>query len=141
MEKINFSEHEVFARTLYGEARGELATVGRVGLEAVASVIWNRWQQNPRRYGDTLKEVCLQPYQFSCWNQNDPNYVQLCRDVLAEVDAAEACKAVAKRWIEGEGIDVTKGANHYYARWMTCPSWGIGRAPIAEIGVHRFYRL
>lgn len=40
----NLSEIEIVARTLYGEARGEVAKIGPTALEAIASVIWNRLQ-------------------------------------------------------------------------------------------------
>ena len=55
--------------TIYGEARGEL-NVGRI---AVGSVILERidlqgWM------GKTIQQVCLMPYQFSCYLPDDPNF-------------------------------------------------------------------
>ena len=51
---------EIFAKTLYGEARGE----GLKGIEAVACVIVNRLKK-PCWWGHTIQEVCLKPAQFS----------------------------------------------------------------------------
>lgn len=50
----------IIARTLYYEARGE----GEEGIDAVASVIFNRAEGNPKY----LAKVCLAKMQFSCWN-------------------------------------------------------------------------
>ena len=64
---------ETLARTIYGEARGELVR----GKEAVAAVVMNRVRRAMERggywWGSTAEEVCLRPWQFSCWNENDPN--------------------------------------------------------------------
>jgi hypothetical protein len=63
---------DTFARTIWGEARGE----GCLGMEAVAYVIRNR-VRNPRWWGKDYSSVCLAHSQFSCWNQNDPNLPKL----------------------------------------------------------------
>lgn len=65
-------EPAVYAMLLCGEARGE----GEDGMRAVAQVIENRLN-HPRRFGDTVKSVCLRPWQFSCFNPNDPNRAKL----------------------------------------------------------------
>lgn len=64
----DLSDLEIFALTVYGEARGEKVE----GQIAVANVIKNRCVA-----GKTYKDVCLAPYQFSCWNKNDPNRITL----------------------------------------------------------------
>ncbi len=56
------------ALTMYLEARSE----GYDGLIAVGSVILNRAKQR----GLSIKQVCLQPFQFSCFNENDPQRAQ-----------------------------------------------------------------
>ena len=53
-------ETKVIAITILAEARGE----GHRGMYAVAAVIAQRAFERKR----TPKEVCLKPYQFSCWN-------------------------------------------------------------------------
>ena len=53
-------ETKIIAITILAEARGE----GCGGMYAVAAVIAQRAFERKR----TPKEVCLKPYQFSCWN-------------------------------------------------------------------------
>ena len=67
--------HDVVARTLWGEARGE----GVAGQIAVAWVIRNRVHDaNPRSWwGEGYIGVCHKSWQFSCWNPGDPNYPYL----------------------------------------------------------------
>jgi len=66
-------EVDVLARTIYGEARGETVR----GKEAVACVIMNRVRRAQERggywWGASVEKVCLKPWQFSCWNEHDPN--------------------------------------------------------------------
>jgi spore germination cell wall hydrolase CwlJ-like protein len=58
----NLSPLEVIARTIYDEARGE----GNDGMHNVGQVIANRSNGSPQ----SLKSVCLKPWQFSGWNNN-----------------------------------------------------------------------
>lgn len=62
-------DEQAMTLTIFGEARGEQIE----GKLAVASVILNRLAK-PQRYAPTVKDVCLQPKQFSCWNGGDANY-------------------------------------------------------------------
>lgn len=75
---------DILARTIYGEARGESIS----GQEAIASVILNRVAFAKRRgrywWGNTIAGVCLAPWQFSCWNENDPN-----RKIIERADDAD----------------------------------------------------
>lgn len=134
-----FSDIEIMARTLYGEARGEVAKVGIIALEAIASVICNRVQY-PKRFGRTHRDVCLQPYQFSCWNIADPNRCRLLQPSLDD-GIITLCRRVAQAYLEGEGGDVTGGADHYYAHSIRPPFWAADKVPVTEIGAHRFYKL
>src|SRR5215468_10322728 len=78
------AEIDTVARTVWAEARGE----GVAGMTAVACVIMNRariasqYKQDHGRphplFGDgTLASCCTHPWQFSCWNENDPNRQKL----------------------------------------------------------------
>src|SRR5262245_7089026 len=55
----------LYATTVLLEAEGEPER-GQLG---VAWVIRNRFD-GPASYGDTLEEVILKPWQFSCWNDD-----------------------------------------------------------------------
>ena len=64
----HLDDDQVMALTIYAEARGE----PRQGKIAVGTVILNR-VSNRKWDGETILEVCLWPYQFSCYNLDDPN--------------------------------------------------------------------
>lgn len=124
---------DVLARTLWGEARGEPTKQGR---EAIASVVLNRTKK-PKRFGGTVKEVCKQRKQFSCWNSGDPNLPKLLKVTMNDPIFAE-CMKIAKTAVDTLLTDVTKGATHYHANSITAV-WAIGKKPCARIGSHLFY--
>ena len=130
---------EVFARTLWGEARGE----GERGIEAVAEVIVNRVNHRPRGlYGGSVEKVCKKPWQFSCWNPGDPNRNQLMA-VGPGDPQYEICLEVAQRALRGEITAQTNGAKHYMTKARRAQgwprSWGRERQHCAEVGNHLFY--
>lgn len=134
---------DIMARTLYGEGRGDYARLegGLSSLIGIANVIMNR-VNNQSWYGKTIRDVCLKPYQFSCWNPTDPN-----RDVIATVTPASSpifdqCLLVADSVSKGLWPDLTKGADHYYALWLPrAPHWACQHKPVSKIGHHVFYKL
>lgn len=126
------NETEIMAKTLYGEARGE----GIPGLEAVASVILNR-VKHPRWWGKNIREVCLKPMQFSCWNIDDPNRRKLMTD-LSDDPIFDICKRIAVRAIHGLLKDTTKGSTHYHTL-KSHPKWANALVPNTQIGNHLFY--
>ena len=131
------SDSDVMARTLWGEARGEPIK----GIEAVASVIMNRLLLSRAAggywWGDTIKEICQAPYQFSCWNKNDPNLPKMLA-ITPEDKAFAMCLRIARRAINGTLQDPTSGATHYHAKSST-PYWAKHEIPCADIGEHVFY--
>lgn len=127
------------AKTMWGEARGE----GIEGLSAVAHVVFNRVARQTY-WGKTIEEVCLRPYQFSCWNANDPNRAQ-----LLQLTSANGIYALALQLAQqlrdldpAERVrqDAVGGATHYHARTIPPPRWARGRTPCARIRNHLFYR-
>ena len=128
---------DTLARTLWGEARGEPVR----GIEAVAAVIINRVRAAERRggfwWGDSVVAVCRKPFQFSCWNTNDPNRAKLLAVTAADPVFA-TCLRVARRAVAGLLDDPTVGATHYHATGLH-PDWAAGHGPSAEIGRHVFY--
>ncbi|MAQ71803.1 MAG: hydrolase [Alphaproteobacteria bacterium] len=132
-------EVDVMARTLWGEARSE----GVKGLEAVAAVILNRVKVARKFsgywWGNDIIQVCQKPYQFSCWNKSDPQYSRLL--ALTEEDKYfVTCKRIARRAVEGQVEDVTQGATHYHADYVS-PAWADPRKNTVTIGRHIFYKL
>ncbi|MDR7377114.1 hypothetical protein J2X19_001772 [Rhodoferax ferrireducens] len=128
------NEVVTLAKTLWAEARGE----GRAGMEAVACVIMNRRNTHYRRC-DNVAEVCLDPWQFSCWNTGDPNRRRLDR-IDAQPDTFyQVAFDVAQQAIAGSLEDVTQGARHYHAVTMRpFPDWALGKRA-KQIGNHLFY--
>lgn len=128
---------DVLARTLYGEARGESVR----GKEAVASVILNRVKRAKDRngywWGASIEQVCFKPWQFSCWNEADPNLKKV-MSVKPGHRVFDTCLRIARRAVSGCLEDATKGATHYHAEHIN-PPWSRGRPTCAEIGRHLFY--
>lgn len=128
---------DVLARTLYGEARGENVR----GKEAVAAVILNRVKRAAGRggywWGASVESVCLKPWQFSCWNEHDPNRSRILA-VTPRNKTFQVCQRIARRAVSGGVPDPTGGATHYHTDRVR-PSWSVGRVPSAMIGRHYFY--
>jgi spore germination cell wall hydrolase CwlJ-like protein len=128
---------DTLARTIYGEARGEPVR----GKEAVAAVVMNRVARAMERggwwWGSSVAEVCRRPWQFSCWNADDPNRHRIERADESDREFA-SCLRIARRAIQGALADPTRGATHYHAQGIT-PPWAAGREPSAVIGRHRFF--
>lgn len=133
---------EIFARTVWMEARGE----GREGLVACAWSIWNRYRSG--RWFTTFKGrsslalACLFDQQFSAWNaaRDDAN-----REAMAVCDYNDAdlirCRAVCDGVIDGTIIDPTDGATHYfYAGMAAWPTWHEKATLTVQVGKHRFYK-
>jgi len=138
---INSQDIDILARTLYGEARGEYAKTGLSSLIAVGNVIINRWHTPHKPFGKTLGAVCLKPWQFSCWNENDPNR-KVIENVTEQETLFKLCKTVSERIALCHWPDLTNGANHYHSTSLDkTPQWAKGKKPIVTIGRHIFYKL
>ena len=124
---------QVFARTLWGEARSE----GTIGMAAVAAVIINRVQVGGW-WGNDIKQVCLQPYQFSCWNKSDPNLPKMRRLTSKDPDFIKAL-TIARLAEAGLLKDPTNGATHYHTIWVS-PNWAKGKGVCFSRGSHLFYK-
>ena len=124
---------DVLARTIWGEARGE----GREGMLAVSAVVINRVRN--RRWPGDVVAVCQQPYQFSCWNYNDPNLNKLLY-VGEEDPMFQVALGLAALQLSDSFIDPTDGADHYHTKDIL-PYWAKGEQPTITIGRHKFYRL
>ena len=123
---------EYMARTLWGEARGE----GKEGQIAVGHVIKNRAEKKTW-YGKTIMDVCLKKWQFSCWNENDPNRNKI---LALSLDDLEDQIEVAAGVISDQYIDTTEGSTHYYAKSMPKPpKWAVGKEPVVVMGNHYFF--
>lgn len=140
---VNNEDIDILARTIYGEARGEYqrSQGGLAALIAVANVVHNR-VQHKTWYGQTIREVCLKPWQFSCWNEDDPNRQVITRVERHNDKVFEKCYEVASKTTQGHWPDLTLGSDHYYAVWLpVAPNWAIGKQPRFKIGCHAFFNI
>jgi N-acetylmuramoyl-L-alanine amidase len=127
-------DRDVLIRTLYGEAANE----SEVGQIAVVHVIRNRLLRGPaRRFGGTPAEVCQKPWQFSCWNANDPQRPRLLALAQDSATYTRLGAVVDKAWALPDSVG---GADHYYASYIARPAWAVSPAyETVRHGVHQFY--
>jgi len=117
---------KIVAATLILEAGGEYADGS---MESVNEVIVNRSLK--RNIPET--QVCLQKYQFSCWN-----------DKTIQEGILKAMKH--PRWntaldiVKRQTTNLTKGADHYHADYIKNPYWAKSMIKTVKIGRHIFYR-
>jgi len=118
----------LIACTLFYEAGGESLQ----GKQAVASVIYNRAQDNS---GD-IRKVILKPKQFSCWNIRKTKQ----RTKLPQGRAWNDCQKIAGKIVAGT-FKPTISANHYYNPSLCSPSWGKALRGKVTVGNHTFGEL
>lgn len=119
----------IIADTLYMEARGE----GEHGQRAVATVIYNRAQNT----GKTFEAVCLQPFQFSCWNTSRTRKITPRR--RSDVKAYNLCLQIENELLKGN-FKPLGDWNHYYNPRLCSPKWARG-VECVQIGSHVFLTL
>lgn len=131
---------DTLARTIWGEARGE----GYQGMVAVANVVINRHRISRRTpdqkdwWGETIKEICLAPRQFSAWwDHNRPKMLE----ADARTPQFSTAMSIAARAVSNQLVDITGGATHYHATSLArYPTWTDGAVQTAGVGGHVFYR-
>lgn len=129
----------------WAEARGE----GRDGIRAQVHSVINRHKAGKWYSRKTLAACCLAPYAYSCWTAADQNDT-LAAEAPADDPEMIICGEEVEDALNGNTIDPTDGATHYYASGTPAPSWVSGivngeqKAPPAifckKIGRHIFYR-
>lgn len=116
---------DIIATTLILEAGGEYSAGS---MQAVHEVIINR----SAKRNLSAAQVCLQPYQFSCWNSG--NLATKLAIAQRHPRWAEACMIVTS-----EPTNLTQGADHYHADYCD-PYWNKSMKATIVIGRHIFYR-
>jgi spore germination cell wall hydrolase CwlJ-like protein len=109
-----------------------------VGKAAVAHVILNR--EKSHRWGDTVKEVVMKPWQFEPWMTRRKEMENFSPDDPRYRKAGRIADAV----LAGAISDPTAGATHFLnptvvrqRRGGSLPSWARGEG--VSIGRHTFY--
>jgi N-acetylmuramoyl-L-alanine amidase len=125
-------EKEVFAKTLYAEARGE----SEEGQKWVAWVIKNRARMN-RTYwgGSSIKDVCLFKNQFECWNNKSDIEIK-------EPQVYERIRRLTDKIYDApHGDDPTGGTDHYHNPDKEGHQpWVDNCKLVRRIGNHVFYK-
>lgn len=121
------------ARIAWGEARGEPSG----GMQAVLNVMVNR-KKDPR-FPKSLSGVAKQDFQFSAYNDDDPN-----REKLESVDKSDTqySRAVWLATLAQVGVlpDITDGATYFHSDDIARPPYLADAEVSAVIGNHIFYR-
>ena len=115
----------ITADTLWHEARGE----GRRGIEAVASVIYNRSQSKRM----PLEAVCLARKQFSCWNEG---YTKPRPRNELEGGILAFCEGL-ERQMKAGAFTPSVNSTHYHTLSVR-PDWSAGMKDKRVIGNHLF---
>lgn len=119
----------VVADTLYLEARGEKPC----GIRAVATVIYNR----AKNTGKTFEAVCLQPFQFSCWNASKTR--KITPKTRSDTKAYKECLVIEKELLTGK-FEPLGEWTHYYNPRLCNPKWARDGKNKAQIGNHIFLK-
>lgn len=148
-------EDTLLAMLVWGESRGE-PELGRLAVAYVPLTRQKVRLESGKKIGSSLREIILTPFQFSCFNTNDPNRDKLLRPVEGEGLARwAACWSTAVAALTGQSENPAPGATHYVVRRLWSRPSAVGRRPkwfeepcinsgrtsfIALIGNHVFAR-
>ena len=127
------SGKEIFAKTIYAEARGE----SREGQEAVGEVIKTRASMN-RGYwgGSSVAGVCRAPRQFECWNNGD---IRIDNEATYRGIRSWSDKMYDQNWSPARDARYSRGADHYNNPDKETADWTRNCTKGVKIGGHQFY--
>lgn len=134
----NLTEDELLALVIWAESRSEPYD----GRRAVGSVILNRREKNGW-FGKTLYEVILKPFQFSCFNQSDPQFPNLVNMAsnfgyaYAKYASLRSCHYMAQGLLDGT-IPKYDLITHYHTTEVK-PIWDDSMTQVMKVGRHEFY--
>lgn len=122
--------------TIFCEASGEDHTA-RLG---VAWCIINRVAA--KRFGETAAEVCLKRMQFSEWNADQSDNLNLLRAARCpDNDPVMLDCGIAFDQAQFASIpDPTHSATHYHDTSIAPPAWTVGAIRTVQLGRLLFYR-
>lgn len=135
---IQFSAIDIdtLARTLYGEAEaGDVDDAIAIAWVVVNRCTLPNWPDRPAA-------VCKQPWQFSCWNADNPRLGQMMSASRGGTDRwFNECWRVAEGVAAGEYPDPTDRATHYHTTYIATPKWARGKAPTYQTPGGRYNHL
>lgn len=125
-------------RTIYGEAEpGDELDAIAIGWTVLNRLKWPNWP-------NTVRGVCYQPRQYSCWNSDNPRLAHLNEVPPDFTNWTRYCYELAQQLLsDSPPPDPTNGATHYHATYIKTPQWARGKTPTLETDwgkyTHRFY--
>lgn len=127
-------DRAIAAITIFCEA----SSASPAERRAIAHVLFNR--QHDGRFGATVAEVCLRRMQFSEWNGDKPDNINLLRAArVAELSPAMLdCSAAFDEAFQGSR-DTTNGATHYHDKSIAPPDWTAGATVTLDTAKFIFY--
>lgn len=134
-DELALIQHLVPVLTIWKEAGGE----GKAGMLAVANVIHTRMKVRKQ----TANKVCLDTFQFSCWNAMGNPERNKFPDQEEDAEDYAAFWVAYFCWLEvlgGSAPDATGGADFYFNPAVAKPSWGAKFKFTCRLGHHDFYR-
>jgi spore germination cell wall hydrolase CwlJ-like protein len=142
LPSINSVQTDCLAQAIYFEGGNQTV----MGMAAIGHVIMNRVEstrfpdtvcavvhQGPRGGGPITRHRCQ--FSYFCDGKSDVFPIS---NNIAEVEAADMATATANRIMYGIVADMTDGADHYHANYVT-PGWADGLNYQSTIGDHLFY--
>ena len=108
----------------------EAGNQGINGMVAVGEVIRTR----ARERGLSFERICLQPKQFSCWNDRESASRRLHRE------SREIGELAAMAWELSATSNLTHHADHYHADYIKPPYWAKSMCKTTKVGTHIFYK-
>ena len=124
----------IVALTLWLECRSESPE----GMEGVATVIANRAMANDLL---SVSEVCIQRFQFSCWNRTSPSIEA--RKITLEIRKTvqwRHCYRIADDLVRYRYAPISDWT-HYYNPVLSTPPWAARLVNTLAMGRHVFGRM
>jgi len=128
MDLDKYGDISIIAATLVQECGGE----PYAGQMMVAQTLKNRSIQR----GKSLREVCLEPRQYSCWQNKGEMWLRF--QTIRKHPAWESCRQLAEE-ISQPGYTPVSDATCYYNPSKANPSWAKTLRLVSIVGNHRFY--
>lgn len=128
---------DILAEAIYFEARSEVTACQII----VAQTITNRVHQS--RFKDSIREVVYQKKRTTSgkWVCQYSYYCDGKPDVMRDFKAKLKSYQVASLVLNNEVLDLSEGADHYYAHRIVTPRWHDHMQDSYICGDHTFGRL
>ena len=130
MDTSKYSDAFIAAATICAEAGGEPFA----GQVMVGETIANRAINS----GKSIRDVCLAPKQFSCWNNRGT--MELRMQTMLTHPAWEDCLRIAESICQPAYTPVSPATHYYAPKRCKKPSWAKRMRLVAVFGNHRFYK-